>query len=1840
MSKKRKNFHYHYAERYETPEERRARKRLKHHYSVPPMAMLISLAFLVLFGLVSTTFSVYVTNSYNDPDMPVTGGLIVAVKNQTARVDLKSDGLVSSQDTGIMSDAEAEPLPPITVRRAKQIDLATTGVNTYFTENEVLFLYAQDGGSCYSDGAVVKAWFNYNGTDKGVFQTHQVGSTKYNYIVVPVSDANTVQIQRFDSTGNTWWNSNGDIYQSARSNDAYNVIQSVNNGNTGASWKNETYGFELYGSLNSWAEKLGTFVDAKDGNTKFTLTVSDWLAESSNVVKVKDTAGNWFGDNNTSLSLSAGYTYDIVFTVYANNITSTVGYAADQKTWSVDVNAGSNGSVSESGVIVGTQANSLGESVTATPNTGYVFSNWTCTGGASVADATSATTEVYASAAGGTVTANFVEATYCVIDVSEASKTINIGETSSVTVSAFHHASGNITVTSPDATKVLVSSSQNGTYAASATLSGITGSSTIGDTADVWIKPIAKYDGTVTLTAECAVPHESFTSASILVSVNAPAVSFSNIVNKVIAETGTFSPASFTNPSVQRGTISYAIDYGDSVTLSGANNSGFTAMRPGTTGITATYAYSYNGGACSVSASFTVTVDPPSLAVTTVNVEECKTGRLSVNMGSTSPAPSSCVWSTSDTTLISLSNGTASYVDVEAKSISSNTAASVTIAATYSTGYSTTFTATNVVNIYTSNKFFKFNLSTGGNNEEKMRYDSTASSTLNSNVYKATVSLSQGKTYYIDVWDGANDYTYNHTGDSDIIIGTIPLDPDDGGYQFYTSQASWAHLLAGMGGSYDVYYDVTNHKLFITYPDDVYYMLYRVIHDPPNNWVVSETFAFDDDDSDGVFSLSFTVGDDTELKNGHDYQIIISKNGNASPDPNVFTNSSAITADTPVGGYALVNNASGSGIPFTVGAKGEYDLSFNPTAMKLYIDYPADVYYLMGSFNEDDGDWLASDAYIFSDDNDDGIYSLTLNNDPNFALLSSYNLKVSKNGNKTINAFNYTGSTTISESISNYSLTTSGSVASSGIPFDMGAVGTYLFTFDPANSKLSVVYPDREFYLLGFGKGDNYWGTTLASRKMEEDSESPGVFEISFDTEVVSFLNKATSYTQNTDNGFKVYCNDGNFYAPSAATTVSATTVTPLDLNSVAENPNIGFNTTYSGIYTFSFNYSTKKLSVTYPTRSVTKASSGATTDNKYVNFTINSNYTYTFTAVNNSYYNFTSWSISGTAGEDYNIMSSGSLSSNPVTIEFLNEDPITVTATWANKTFTVIFRTNGGGLTGAASNGNSFNTSITNSVYTVQYTYGTGLPSLPTPSIPSGKSYGRGGWYTDPGFSSGKIESLSTTDYGAYTLYYRWTVDVVFKDNITNAQIGDTQTITRQTCATAPTVLISEINHPGFEFIAGNYSGEWNTSVPLDEDTTVYVNFTPLTQPFTVVIDHTTSGHADITVDETGATPHYTIPYGAKLSITASPTIPDAVSGDEYADSILYYWDESASGSYSTSLSSITAVVTGYVYINPDITSLMIKSNGTYTLYAKAKYPNAYGPNDSEGTTEIWSSSNQTYSFTYTVNNPLLSDITPTPDQKIYNTGASIELSAELNPSVYGYNNALNTGDYALKTAFKHYDKTTFSFVQENDSDVENIDISGSGTDTVFTSTFTKLLSNGVSYFRITLLTPQFVVSGGELVDGSVVKENDNVVYIENGNTLDFRAAVGAQSAKASRQLYVAFNSTVLPEDPSRVMLFYNDNGTLAFQTGRSFTLSGNTLYRFAVPSDVRQVSIGVFMNNSYYALPTLSEGSLDYSSSGFYGFSDWTDIKENGSVVMKLYVSSIDSTNHEMTIVGGKLS
>ena len=111
---------------------------------------------------------------------------------------------------------------------------------------------------------------------------------------------------------------------------------------------------------------------------------------------------------------SEGTYYTRVFVMKESVVQATsdkVSFLVASATFSVTVNAGAGGTVSPTSISA--SESSWSSNITATPNAGYRFVNWTSSGGGiTINGNTSNPTQIKATSTGGTLTANFAAATY------------------------------------------------------------------------------------------------------------------------------------------------------------------------------------------------------------------------------------------------------------------------------------------------------------------------------------------------------------------------------------------------------------------------------------------------------------------------------------------------------------------------------------------------------------------------------------------------------------------------------------------------------------------------------------------------------------------------------------------------------------------------------------------------------------------------------------------------------------------------------------------------------------------------------------------------------------------------------------------------------------------------------------------------------------------------------------------------------------------------------------------------------------------------------------------------------------------------------------------------------------------------------------------------------------------------------------------------------------------------------------------------------------------------------------------------------------------------------------
>ena len=198
-------------------------------------------------------------------------------------------------------------------------------VNSAFTQGEILYVNGFSDNAWGSD-ACVKAEFSKNGSNAKEVDTHWMFNKdggKLFYIIVPTdrTDYSKLRLHRYDpSNCSSHWNYNGDILQSNRSSDDYNMLYSDGTGNANSGWKSpgETYKFDLYGSTNSWASAIGTMEHV--GNGKFFYGFTFTAVATSYNFKLRDSWSIWWGassdGNDVTLSgLTVGKEYYIYATM-------------------------------------------------------------------------------------------------------------------------------------------------------------------------------------------------------------------------------------------------------------------------------------------------------------------------------------------------------------------------------------------------------------------------------------------------------------------------------------------------------------------------------------------------------------------------------------------------------------------------------------------------------------------------------------------------------------------------------------------------------------------------------------------------------------------------------------------------------------------------------------------------------------------------------------------------------------------------------------------------------------------------------------------------------------------------------------------------------------------------------------------------------------------------------------------------------------------------------------------------------------------------------------------------------------------------------------------------------------------------------------------------------------------------------------------------------------------------------------------------------------------------------------------------------------------------------------
>ena len=314
MSNKRKNFHYHYAEQYETRRPGSSRRRRGRWLPVPPLAFFVCLVVLLMFGFVTTSFSVFVTTSLNDPAMPASGGLIVKVRNELVRAADGGSGVISRKNDAELADTGAA------------FDYADTGAVTKFTSGT--YVYCNPNGKWSASSAKIGAYF-YNSSTDYAWSTNMYtcGSIALRFLVPGTNKTwSTVIFVRLnsDTTTPSWdkkWNQTGNLsYNSAKN--CFDVSD-CNGDNCAGTW-NKNMDDEKSVSLTANSSTLNLC-----GSPSTTLSpsfTSTYYTNSSVTYAVNKTGATV--DNSTGVftaTKSDTYTVTATFSFYANGFADATG---------------------------------------------------------------------------------------------------------------------------------------------------------------------------------------------------------------------------------------------------------------------------------------------------------------------------------------------------------------------------------------------------------------------------------------------------------------------------------------------------------------------------------------------------------------------------------------------------------------------------------------------------------------------------------------------------------------------------------------------------------------------------------------------------------------------------------------------------------------------------------------------------------------------------------------------------------------------------------------------------------------------------------------------------------------------------------------------------------------------------------------------------------------------------------------------------------------------------------------------------------------------------------------------------------------------------------------------------------------------------------------------------------------------------------------------------------------------------------------------------------------------------------------------------------------------------
>ena len=276
-------------------------------------------------------------------------------------------------------------------------DGSTTTWSKHTPADQVVYLKPTDLWN--KDGARFAA-YAFNGCNNEWIDLDEIGCAGEYYTCTIPDKYHQVIFGRMVPNGtNGWtentqiWNKSGDL--TIDKGKCYTISSTGNGTGTAASGSWGTYTASTY-SITTNASTGGTVTVSKPSNIAINEEVTVTVATSN---------GYTYKSGTITIGTNAATNLAIGTSTHTICGPTTISATWTENKYNVTISTEGNGTTNQTGT---KSIGVVGINIIATPNIGYAFKQWKVTGGAQVADATSASTKITATAA-GTVTAVFEE---------------------------------------------------------------------------------------------------------------------------------------------------------------------------------------------------------------------------------------------------------------------------------------------------------------------------------------------------------------------------------------------------------------------------------------------------------------------------------------------------------------------------------------------------------------------------------------------------------------------------------------------------------------------------------------------------------------------------------------------------------------------------------------------------------------------------------------------------------------------------------------------------------------------------------------------------------------------------------------------------------------------------------------------------------------------------------------------------------------------------------------------------------------------------------------------------------------------------------------------------------------------------------------------------------------------------------------------------------------------------------------------------------------------------------------------------------------------------------------